>query len=253
MTALVVTAAIAPLLAEPRAASEQRSQALAGHDLTVLEARDAWYRVSGEDGYEGWVHAGYVQAMPPRERAKRYGTRRLSLGCGVRELDGRRRTLPLGAVLADDAFIESGMALAPRDVTARFPRTPLGIARSALTFFEGTPYQWGGITPWGADCSGFVQTIFNLHGVRLPRDAHQQATLGAPVEGGPRGLHAADLLFFSERPDGHITHVALALGDDRLAHVGIGRGGYRIERLTERDSYADALVTRFRFARRMEV
>ena len=47
--------------------------------------------------------------------------------------------------------------------------------RDGRRSFAGTPYQWGGVTPWGADCSGLVQTVFWLHGVTLPRDAWQQA------------------------------------------------------------------------------
>ena len=60
MTTVLVTAAIAPLLAQPAASSTQVSQRVAGHRLTVLEEKDAWLRVRGDDGYEGWVHRGYV-------------------------------------------------------------------------------------------------------------------------------------------------------------------------------------------------
>ena len=60
MTTVIVSAAIAPLQAEPAAGSEQVSQRLAGHHLTVLEEREPWMRVRGADEYEGWIHRGYV-------------------------------------------------------------------------------------------------------------------------------------------------------------------------------------------------
>src|SRR5919204_3092195 len=210
---LVVTSVLAPLNAEPRARAEQVSQTLAGHELALLEERGPWLRVRTDDGYGGWVHCGYVRAISPRERAKRYATQRVSLGCTAREIDGRRHTLPLGAILSDDAFVETGVALTPRELSKRFPRSAVSICHAALELFEGTPYQWGGITPWGADCSGLVQTIFRLHGISLPRDAWQQADCGTDAGTALEELRAADLLFFSDREDGRITHVALALGE----------------------------------------
>src|SRR5919204_894475 len=170
---LLVTSVVAPLNAEPRARAEQVSQTLAGHELAVREERGPWLRVRADDGYKGWVHQGYVSAISARERARRYATQRVSLGCTAREIDGRRRALPLGAILSDDAFIEAGVALSPRELSARFPRSAASICYAAVELFEGAPYQWGGITPWGADCSGLVQTTFRLHGVPVPRDACQ--------------------------------------------------------------------------------
>src|ERR687886_2396454 len=97
---LVVSAAIAPLHAEPRASSEQVSQRLSGHRLDVLEVRSPWFRVRGADGYAGWTHAGYVRTLSTREARARYHVGRVSLGCAVVEGDGARRALPLGAILA---------------------------------------------------------------------------------------------------------------------------------------------------------
>ena len=251
---LVVSAAIAPLHAEPRAGSEQVSQRLSGHQLDVLEVRSPWLQVRGADGYTGWTHSGYVRSLSPREAQARYRGRRVSLGCTVLEADGARRPLPLGAILADDARVERGSALEPAELARRFPRTPEAIARSAAELFEGTPYQWGGTTPWGADCSGLVQSVFALHGLSLPRDSRQQAREGSAAEGGLGALRPADLLFFSDREDGAITHVAMALGPMRIVHLALGRGGFALEDLgASDDPYVAALVARFRFARRMEI
>jgi len=64
-------------------------------------------------------------------------------------------------------------------------------------------------------------------------------------------LAPGDLAFFSDRGDGRITHVAIALGDARLVHLGLGRGGYAIETLAAPDAYGRALLSRFRWARRV--
>jgi gamma-D-glutamyl-L-lysine dipeptidyl-peptidase len=248
MTTVLVTAAIAPLQAQPAASSTQVSQRLAGHRLTILEEKNPWLRVRGDDEYEGWVHRGYVGPAD----GHRIAHSRRSLGCVVRDPRGNSRSLPLAALVTDDAVIESGEAIDAAEVPKRFPREPDAIPRSALRFFAGTPYQWGGITPWGADCSGLVQTVFGLHGVALPRDSTQQAEVGTPLDVPPATLEPADLLFFSDRPDRRITHVAISLGGPRIVHLALGRGGYKIEDLSDTDDpYVAALRGRYLFARRI--
>ena len=78
-----------------------------------------------------------------------------------------------------------------------------------------------------------MQTTFALHGVQLPRDAWQQASAGVPGDGDPLAAREGDLLFFSDRVDRHITHVAISLGHCAIVHLALGRGGFGIERLDD--------------------
>ena len=249
---LIVDAAVAPLQAEPRAGSEQVSQTLAGHRVACLERRDPWLRIRAADGYEGWLHQGYLALARASAPHDSDALGRISLGCTVREQNGRVRALPLGAVLDSDAMVVRGDVVEAGERAERFPADGAAIAQSAMELFQGTPYQWGGITPWGADCSGMVQAMFGLHGVPLPRDARQQAECGAPGPETVELLEAGDLLFFSDRVDGHITHVAISLGARRIVHLALGRGGYAVEQLDdEADPYVQKLRERFVHARRV--
>ncbi|MEP6689923.1 MAG: C40 family peptidase [Gemmatimonadaceae bacterium] len=247
-TTMIVSAGVAPMQSEARAGSEQLSQRVYGHAVRVVEARGLWMRVESDDGYTGWVHAGYL-----RDDVTGASPSRISLGGVLAERAGRRLAVPLGALVPADATVTSGeIVLIGEERARRFPSNAAAIVGTATAFFEGAPYQWGGVTPWGADCSGMTQSVFALHGVALPRDSSRQSMAGGDAGTDLAVLQPGDLLFFSDRDDGAITHVAIALGGLRIVHVALGRGGYAVENLRDlTDPYVTALVQRFRFARRM--
>jgi cell wall-associated NlpC family hydrolase len=83
--------------------------------------------------------------------------------------------------------------------------------------FTGLCYLWGGTSGFGFDCSGFVWLMLRRHGITIPRDAHDQAAAGQPVS--VSELEPADLVFFAERPGGHVHHVAMVLGGGQLIHA----------------------------------
>jgi len=239
---LRVRASVAPLLGEPRIAVALTSEVPAGHLLEVVEQRGDWWAVTCEDGYRGWMHTGYVEAASGLERDWPVTT-----GARVRRADGHERDLPFGARVAPEALVLSGTVYDADERVAQFPAERAAIARSAERWFTGAPYRWGGVTPWGTDCSGFVQAMLRLHGVAVPRDAWQQAEVGVPVD--PESVRVADLLFFSDRDDRRVTHVAMALGDGRFVHSALGRGGVRVERWDDDTPYVARLRTQCTGAR----
>jgi len=247
------------LHAEPSPAAPLVSQRVAGQTLDTLDDHsgdegpgNAWLHVAGDDEYPGWVHRGYLTAG---SRPAEPGTL-VSLGCVVASGGGdsiqAQRALPLRALLAPGDSCVAGRTAAHGDLSRLFPVDPRAIAQSAQELFAGASYTWGGVTPWGADCSGFVQTVFALHGMPLPRDAWQQAGAGSDAGCDPDAAEPGDLLFFSEAADGRITHVGIGLGGDSLVHVSLGRGGHAVDRLTATsDPYVSRLRKAFRFARRV--
>ena len=242
------------MLCEPDVRTTQVSQLLRGHAADVLERHALWLRVRSGDAYEGWIHQGYVAGIA--EAGGRLITgwdddRPLSLGCTVRDVTGATRKLPLGALITDGETRIGGLAMTLEERRLTFPPAGDGITATGETYFEGTSYEWGGLTPWGADCSGFVQATFALHGVHLPRDAWMQAQAGEPLPGELSGLRAGDLLFFSDEPDARISHVAMSLGGSRVVHQALGRGGHAVDDLASDEEYTTLLRGRLRCARRV--
>ena len=104
---------------------------------------------------------------------------------------------------------------------------------------------------WMGSLRTFVQAIAALHGLALPRDAWQQALEGDALDVRPDRLAEGELLFFSDRDDGRVTHVGMSVGEGRMAHLSLGRGGFAVDRLDDvSDPYVRQLQAQFRHARR---
>ncbi len=79
----------------------------------------------------------------------------------------------------------------------------------------------------GVDCSGFVQTVFKVHGIRFGRDAWQQAKEGEEVE--LSSIKTGDIAFFNN-PDGKIIHVGILINASEIIHAS---GKVRIDKIDE--------------------
>ncbi len=233
LTAVVSLAAVTPLFGEPSLRAEQVSQLVLGDTALVLEAKAEWRRVRlDRDGYEGWLNRGYVREWTRREseawneRARAWSDG-AELGVGgttVRlPLRARAALVPDGVLLPDGRAgrVMRGAVRRFAEVIAEARATPA--EEWAARHFLGAPYQWGGVTPWGADCSGLVQTTFAARGMALPRDAAAQATVG--VEIAPTAIRPGDLLFFRSEFGTEITHVAIAAPGESLVHSALACGG----------------------------
>jgi cell wall-associated NlpC family hydrolase len=97
--------------------------------------------------------------------------------------------------------------------------------------YVGTKYVWGGTTPEGFDCSGFVQYVFKRHGVQLPRTSRQQNGAGRRVASGLKGAQPGDLFLFATNGT-RIDHVAIYVGANRIIHSSASGGGVRYDRLS---------------------
>lgn len=200
----ICTVSVAAIRAESSHQSEMTSQLLYGETVDIVENGKKFLRIKVDfDGYEGWIDAQQIAKIPAevlKQRSfelishtlKTYNTRQgkilLSIGSEVAvEKAGTHNTSSL-----DD------------------------ISETAEQFLN-VPYLWSGRSFFGVDCSGFVQLVYKIHGMCLPREAYQQAEVGDAlsfVEESKPG----DLAFF-ENEDGLITHVGMMLEDQQIIHA----------------------------------
>lgn len=237
----VVARNVCAMRAAPDGSAEQVSQAIFGEMVRILDTEGPYARIQTPDAYEGWMlerclctpGSGGIYPEPsraaavaclfapvfrePSDAAERVTL--LTLGSLV-EVTEREAApgysavkLPDGtaAYLAASALMEPPVP--PKDLEGSLVQAALGLI--------GVPYLWGGRTPFGMDCSGFVQRVYWLCGHTIPRDAHEQAAFAGFEEADASDARAGDLIFFGR---GHtmdrsgITHVGMCLGDGRFIH-----------------------------------
>ena len=105
----------------------------------------------------------------------------------------------------------------------------------------GRPYRYGGTTPEGFDCSGLVQYVYGLQGLKLPRTAEEQHEQGDTID--LDEAEPGDLLFYRFGWFG-IDHVAIYLGDGQAVHAPASGRQVIVAPVAQRwwmDRYVDAV------------
>jgi len=261
---------------KPDHGAELGSQALLGTPLKILKEKEGWHLVQTPDDYLGWVDDG-LEVMDAAGY-QRWADRKkiiITTEFGFTRSERNAHSQAVSDIVAGDLLALRGsapgwfeveypdgrVAYVARDMAEEFDPwlrnakdTPATIIATAKRFM-GIPYFWGGTSCKALDCSGFTKTVYYLNGVLLPRDASQQARVGAPVDSGVNfgGMKVGDLLFFGTRASAdkkeRVTHVGISLGAGRFIHEG---GDVRINSLSESDpEYSAPRAKSFLFAKRI--
>ncbi len=221
MSFVMPVVAVSPMRKEAAHRSEMVSQLLFGELAAVLETSGDFVRIHTlYDDYEGWCQQSQLIFF---DESPAMQDNRLSKGwSSVVKVNGDHMMIGAGTPLN---LFSGNMLLMPgfqfeydsaswQVDKAKFTEEQIAaIARQYLH----TAYLWGGRTVFGIDCSGFSQQVFRHFGIRLPRDAYQQAAIGETI-GFLQEAHCGDLAFF-DNPEGKITHVGMMLSADTIIHA----------------------------------
>lgn len=218
----VVNVPAAPVRRKPMHYMEMVNQLLFGETVQVVKTKgDLWVKIrSLHDGYEGWMTNTMLEEMDEAAADTRSAFVTTDLLSGLRSGD-KMLHIPCGSSLP---FFEGGKGKIGKnefEFTGNYckrdeqqPGTEL--LNQLVQPWLNAPYLWGGRTPLGVDCSGFVQVIYKLMGIDLARDTWQQAQEGKPVKKFKDAL-PGDLAFFDNKED--IVHVGILLGNDLIIHA----------------------------------
>ena len=226
---------VMPLRAEPAHRSEQVSQLLFGEKAEVLAAIDGgWMHIRcAADDYEGWCKAVQLRLIPLKSYRKT--TAYLSAHNNNRLITDRGEMwLPLGSDLfgMKRSTIElpggNGKFKGKRLSSKKTIFNDEQVSHWAFKYLHA-PYQWGGRSMAGIDCSGFTQMVYKLCGKKLPRDAKDQAEAGTPVDF-LQDSQCGDLAFF-DNAEGRITHVGILLNPNEIIHATDTAGRVVLDRI----------------------
>lgn len=233
---------IIPVRAEAREGAEQSTQMLFGELCQIINHKseitnDRWRYVRlDSDGQEGWVDAKMVTPMSDEEymtyaeALKSAAMVAFPMTYAVSENNGQTIPLTAGTKLANYQngrfeVLGVGFRIDPSMVITEPRELNQENLLQTVRFFLNVPYLWGGKNALGMDCSGFTQTVMNLFGKSLKRNASEQVTQGEEVS--LEQAKAGDLAFFDHQ-DGKISHVGIVVDPERIIHCS---GRVKVEKL----------------------
>jgi gamma-D-glutamyl-L-lysine dipeptidyl-peptidase len=222
----VCNLALVPLRTDPSDRSEMCSQLLFGDCFIILEVGEKWSRViCSYDDYEGWIdNKQYVRINNNihTSLSKLNTILGLSVIHPIFKADtSEMLNLLAGTIIPEylDNYFDLGDVRYRLESRLHRPNKDefrSGVYQVAM-FYLNAPYLWGGRSIFGIDCSGFTQMVFRQFGIRLKRDAWQQAEQGELL-GFIQEARAGDLAFF-DNDEGRITHVGIMLDNNRIIHA----------------------------------
>lgn len=228
----ICSLSIVPCRKEPSSTSEMVTQLLFGETYRVTGEQEGWFSITTSyDHYPCWIsakqHTGISEKMFQSLELKVISSELVQ----VINNTSTQLVFPvtIGAMLpgfkharcriGEDEFLFEG-----HTVDSEEKKTVKDLVDTAYLFLNA-PYLWGGRSPFGIDCSGFVQLVYKLNGYKLPRDASQQVEAGLALSF-VEEAQAGDLAFF-DNEQGNIVHVGIVLDNQQIIHAS---GSVRIDK-----------------------
>ena len=246
----IVNVSVANMRAQSVFQAELVNQTLLGNIISILDKRDDYLLVQNWDGYIGWISKHEIWIGDAALARDWYESEKVMMrenyGLVYRQPDLHSEIISdlvpcifLKKRKQDSKYLEvelpdSQIGYVPADqfIDQKSLQKPEFSVESMMIQarkFLGIPYLWGGNSTKGFDCSGFVQTVFRMFHVELPRDSGPMSREGQniPISEIFHAYAPGDLLFFG-KTDRRINHVAIYVGDGLYIH---SRGKVRINSL----------------------
>ena len=221
-----LSTAVALLLAAGTAfASPTLREGSHGHEVLVLQQalQKAGYKIKNADGVFGKDTERAVAEFQRDNKIKITGVVNNATWRALKNLPEKR---PWGIDVPPPT--EKQQPLAPNGKTILPASKVSDVIRTAKAYM-GTPYVFGGTTPKGFDCSGYLQYVFQKQGISIPRTADEQYKLGLRTKS-TKELVPGDLVFFETYEKG-ASHCGIYLGKDEFIHASTSKG-VRIDALS---------------------
>lgn len=231
----VCNLSVIPLRKEPNDTAEMVSQFLFGETFRILQKQHQWLLVKGdEDKYEGWIDFKQAHILTKAKYEKICKQEKYVAIDIVQSVFSKNAHIPILAgsflpgydgmsfYLDKEKYIYNGQVVSPDSI-----RDNKRYLEKCVMKYLHAPYLWGGKSPFGIDCSGFTQIIYRMMGIKLLRDAYQQASQGFDVHFTEAAF--GDLAFFTNKQsDKKITHVGILLENNEIIHAS---GRVRIDKM----------------------
>ena len=216
---------VIPVRDEPSNKAEMLTQLVFGDLMIVQDSKHNWLNIRiVYDNYEGWVDEKQIFYIE-EEEFNRLNSAPCHFSKDLVEIvqDERGNIIPVlfGSslrLLENDQFsIANKLFSFTGQLSDPSSKIQVSSIIEDAMLFLSAPYLWGGKTPFGIDCSGFIQTVFKVNGVELMRDSSQQATQGETINLMDEAL-PGDLVFF-DNEEAVITHIGMILEKEKVIHA----------------------------------
>ena len=249
----IINLSVGNIRSEPRHSATLVTQALLGTPVKIYQKDGWWYRIQTPDNYLGWIDGSGIEPLAQEDIKSWNNSEKIiftnKYGSVYQDKDKSSQPVSdivMGNILKMEdrswnwfevsfpdgrkGYIDRDQAQIIDEWMDAIELTGESIVNLAKSF-QGIPYLWGGTSIKGADCSGFVKSVYFMHGIILQRDASQQTLYGelVPIEENYDQLQAGDLLFFGKE---RVTHVGIYMDDYKFIHAS---GRVKINSLNKAD------------------